>query len=177
MKLLRTRQSRREETDLAVARGLGWASIGIGLTEILAPGQVEKMLGIGNGQHTRVLRAMGVREIAQGIDILAHEDPTPGVWARVAGDMLDNALLAVAAKRSRNRHRLELVRHQPPRRRLALLRLYGLRSHAGPPLRHPPARAHRAGKLPLDPLAQRVACTGDRNAATCADRGVMRAFP
>ena len=102
MRLLESRQAQREGTDLVVARGLGWTSIGIGVTEILAPRQVEKVLGIGNGQHTRVLRAMGVREIAQGIDILAHEDPTPGMWARVAGDMLDNALLAVAARRSRN---------------------------------------------------------------------------
>jgi len=95
-------QSAREKTDVAAGRALGWASIGIGLTEIAAPKQLEKWMGIGNGQNTGILRACGVREIMQGVDILAHDDPTPGVWARVAGDMLDGVLLGLAAKKTRN---------------------------------------------------------------------------
>jgi len=94
--------SAREKTDVAAGRALGWASIGIGLTEIAAPKQLEKWMGIGNGQNTGILRACGVREIMQGVDILAHDDPTPGVWARVAGDMLDGVLLGLAAKKTRN---------------------------------------------------------------------------
>src|SRR3954447_3501596 len=86
----------------AMARGLGVASIAIGLTEILAPKQLEKTMGIGNGQTTGILRVLGVREIMHGIDILAHKDPTPGVWARVFGDLLDGALLGAAATRTKN---------------------------------------------------------------------------
>ncbi len=37
----------------------------------------------------------------QGVDILSHPDPTPGIWARVAGDMLDLAVLGVAATKTR----------------------------------------------------------------------------
>src|SRR3954462_1751288 len=88
--------------DIEVARGLGWASIAIGASEILAPRQLEQAMGIGNGQNTGILRALGVREIMHGVDILSHDNPTPGVWARVAGDMLDGVMLGLAAKKSRN---------------------------------------------------------------------------
>jgi len=94
--------SAREKTDVAAGRALGWASLGIGLTEIAAPKQLEKWIGIGNGQNTGILRACGVREIMQGVDILTHDDPTPGMWARVAGDMLDGVLLGLAAKKTKN---------------------------------------------------------------------------
>ena len=86
-----------------LARGLGLVSLGIGITEIAAPRQLERTMGIGNGQTTGILRVLGVREIMHGVDILSHRDPTPGVWSRVAGDVLDGVLLGLAAKRSRNR--------------------------------------------------------------------------
>ena len=88
-------------TNKEFATGLGFASIAIGLSEILAPRKLEKSMGIRNGQNTGVLRVMGVREILQGIDILAHDDPTPGVWARVFGDVLDTALFGIAATKTR----------------------------------------------------------------------------
>ena len=93
---------RRAAVDQQAAQCLGWTSIAIGLTEILAPKQLEKTMGVGNGQTTGILRVLGVREIMHGIDILAHEDPTPGVWSRVFGDLLDGVLLAAAATRTRN---------------------------------------------------------------------------
>jgi hypothetical protein len=93
----------KRSTDTAVARALGLASIGIGLTEIAAPRQLERLMGIGNGngQNTSVLRLLGVREILQGVDILCHDDPAPGVKARVAGDLIDGVLLGVAATKTR----------------------------------------------------------------------------
>ena len=95
--------------DVAAARGLGWASIGIGLMEILAPKQIEKWMGISNDQNTGILRTLAVREISHGVDILSHDDPAPGVRARIAGDMLDGVLLALAAKRTRNMRGLMCV--------------------------------------------------------------------
>lgn len=89
-------------TDYETARTLGWASIGIGLTELACPRQVESLLGVGNGQTTGILRTLGVRELMHGIDILSHRDPTPGVWSRVAGDALDGVLMGVAGKNTRN---------------------------------------------------------------------------
>ena len=93
---------RRIANDDQISRGLGWASIGLGLAEILAPKAVERMLGIGNGEHAGTLRVLGVREIMHGVDLLTHHDPTPGIWARVAGDMLDGVLLGAAATKSNN---------------------------------------------------------------------------
>ena len=58
-------------------------------------------MGVGNGQVTGILRVLGVREIMHGIDILAHKDPTPGVWSRVFGDLLDGVLLGAAATRTK----------------------------------------------------------------------------
>src|SRR5437870_2302532 len=93
--------SGRRAVDVNAARGLGITSILIGLTEIAFPNKLEQYMGIGNGQNTGILRALGVRELFHGIDLLSHEDPTKGVWARVAGDALDTAFLAGAATKTR----------------------------------------------------------------------------
>jgi len=86
-----------------IGRGLGVASLGIAAAELAVPGQIEKMLGIRNGQNTGILRVLGVREMMSGLDLLGHDDPGPGLWSRVVGDVVDLALLGVAATRSRNR--------------------------------------------------------------------------
>ena len=101
MHLMQSKASHRAAVDQQVAQCLGWTSIAIGLTEILAPRQLEKTMGVGNGQVTGILRVLGVREIMHGVDILAHNDPTPGVWSRVFGDLLDGVLLGAAATRTK----------------------------------------------------------------------------
>lgn len=75
-----------------VAQGLGWFSIALGMTELLATRTLTRTLGM-DGQEGLV-RAYGAREIATGIAILASSDPTPWIWGRVAGDALDLATLA-----------------------------------------------------------------------------------
>lgn len=92
--------------DVNAAHGLGLASIGIGLTEIAAPQRIESMLGIEDtAEHRGILRVLGVRELMHGVGILAEpkadQDLATGVWARVAGDVLDTALLGVAAMKTR----------------------------------------------------------------------------
>src|SRR3954468_8129653 len=84
------------------ARALGMASFGVAAVEMFAPRQLERTMGIGNGEITGIMRVLAVREALHGLDILTHANPTPGVWARVAGDMLDGLLLAVAGAKSRN---------------------------------------------------------------------------
>jgi uncharacterized membrane protein len=74
-----------------LARFLGWFSIGLGIAEIVAPRQLAEMIGVEN--KPGVFRLMGVREIGSGIAILSQEQPAGAVWSRVAGDMLDLALL------------------------------------------------------------------------------------
>jgi uncharacterized membrane protein len=58
-------------------------------------------------EHHRLIRAMGVREIASGLSILVSPSASTGVWARVAGDIIDLACLGAALTSTRaNRGRL-----------------------------------------------------------------------
>ena len=76
-----------------LACSLGWFSIGLGLTEVLAPRALERFLGI---KHQGLLiRLMGLREIASGVGILSQSRPTRWLWARVGGDVLDIAGLGL----------------------------------------------------------------------------------
>jgi hypothetical protein len=80
-----------------LAQGLGWFSIGLGLTELLAPRAVGRFLGM--EEHAELLRAYGAREIVAGVGILAQDDPTPWLWGRVGGDVLDLGTLAIGLGR------------------------------------------------------------------------------
>jgi len=92
-KVLRSGPSSRGGAD-DMARALGWFSIGLGLAELLAPRALGRALGMPDSAG--LLRTYGIREIATGIGILASKDPTPWVWARVAGDALDVTTLGTA---------------------------------------------------------------------------------
>lgn len=72
-----------------LARGLGWFSIGLGVTELACGGAIARWLGM--PRSAPVIRAYGVRELLQGVGILGASDPTPWISARVAGDALDIA--------------------------------------------------------------------------------------
>ena len=82
-----------------VAQALGWFSIGLGLIEVIAPRKLGRAIGV--GERPMVLRALGLREIANGVGLLSQRNTDKWTWARVAGDAMDLALLA-AASRSRN---------------------------------------------------------------------------
>ena len=88
-------------TDGKAAIALGAAGIGIGIAEITAPYWLNKQLGV--RVRPGLMRAMGAREIASSIAILARKDRSIGQWARVAGDVVDVALLGLALRRSRRR--------------------------------------------------------------------------
>jgi hypothetical protein len=77
-----------------IARGLGWFSIGLGLAELIAPGALNRSLGM--REHNTLVRGYGMREIGAGLGILNMKHPAPWVWARVAGDVLDLASLLVS---------------------------------------------------------------------------------
>ena len=54
--------------------------------------------------HEGLVKAFGAREAAAGVAILARPSASAGVWSRVAGDAIDMAALALAARRApRNR--------------------------------------------------------------------------
>ena len=78
-----------------VAKGLGWFSIGLGVSEVLFAPRMARWLGMDGTSW--IIRAYGGREIAHGVGILAQhraEDRSPWVWTRVGGDALDLATLA-----------------------------------------------------------------------------------
>jgi hypothetical protein len=80
-----------------LARALGWFSIGLGVTELVAPRLLARFLGV---KGTGLMRVSGLRELASGIGILTHAWSAPWVWSRVAGDLMDLASLGGALKRS-----------------------------------------------------------------------------
>lgn len=77
------------KSDIRASRMLGWTSLLIGMTEFLFPKKIEQTLGVQPGSKTGTLRVLGIREMATGFDILAHRNPRPGIFARVAGDLID----------------------------------------------------------------------------------------
>ena len=86
-----------DSSDAApLARGLGWFSIGLGLAETLMPKTMARMTGTEGYEGTLFL--FGLREIISGVGILAGPGPAAGwLWSRVAGDVMDLALLGIAA--------------------------------------------------------------------------------
>jgi uncharacterized membrane protein len=73
------------------ARALGWFSIGFGLTEVAIAKRLSAYLGMED--RAGLVRGFGFRELATGAGVLAQRNPAPGIWARVAGDVLDLATL------------------------------------------------------------------------------------
>ena len=94
-----THDIRRHDRD-SLARFLGWFSIGLGTAELLFPGVVRRAIG---GGDRRLIRLMGLRELAHGAGILTSARPTGWVWSRVGGDALDLAALGVIARHGRVR--------------------------------------------------------------------------
>ena len=97
------------DTDLErLARALGWFSLGLGLAQIASPSGMAQLIGIEDDDATiTMMRVVGAREIASGIGILTQPKPTPWLWARLAGDAMDLALLrsAMASPRA-DQHRV-----------------------------------------------------------------------
>ncbi len=85
-------RTRGSNQALALAQGLGWFSIALGVAEILAPHRVTRATGLHG--HERLVSSYGVREVVTGIGLLTAKDPTPWVWGRVGGDALDLGTLA-----------------------------------------------------------------------------------
>ena len=92
---------------ITVARGLGWFSIALGLTEMLAPNALARFLGLRPSK--RLIRLYGAREFAVGVAILSRPALSRWFWARAAGDVLDLATLGVAAKNNRRLKRAKMA--------------------------------------------------------------------
>jgi uncharacterized protein YjeT (DUF2065 family) len=73
----------------AVASGLGFFSIALGLTELFAPRLVKQAADMRCSDN--MVRLHGVREIVTGVGLLISWKRAPWVWGRVAGDAIDIA--------------------------------------------------------------------------------------
>lgn len=93
-KVVRSGPSSRGIPD-SLAKGLGWFSLGLGLTELLAPRRITRALGM-EGKEALV-RAYGAREIGSGVLTLSV-DKKLGLWSRVAGDGIDIATVMTALR-------------------------------------------------------------------------------
>lgn len=85
-----------------LARALGWFSIGLGLTELVAPGRLARTLGLDDKEG--LIRAYGARELASAIPTLSVDKPI-GLAARIGGDALDLGTLATALHRDNPKRR------------------------------------------------------------------------
>ena len=79
---------------------LALLSLGLGLTELMAPRQVARWIGADSeDDKTRLtILALGLRELTCGIGLLSRTRPAAWAWARVAGDMIDLAVIGGAVQ-------------------------------------------------------------------------------
>jgi len=92
------RKSGQSVTDRVLnAQTLGWLSVGLGLTALLAPRPLGALTAL--RERTPLLRLVGGRELASGVGLLTQRRQIPWLWSRVAGDAMDLALILSACGR------------------------------------------------------------------------------
>ncbi|MEV6808417.1 SRPBCC family protein [Streptomyces sp. NPDC051132] len=92
-----TRSASRLRGDPLV-RGLGWASVLLGVPQVVAPAGFARTLGVGDAaRHRSATAAVGVRELAAAAGLLGRPHPA-WLWGRVGGDLVDLTMLARALK-------------------------------------------------------------------------------
>ena len=118
MSMQRTGRRLEQSGARRLAGALGWVGLGLGVAGLLAPRRTARLIGVrGTRSAAATLRVVGLREVASGLGILTRPRPGGWLWGRVAGDVMDLALL-VPALRSR--------RARPTRVALATLGVLGV---------------------------------------------------
>jgi uncharacterized membrane protein len=95
-----------------LARFLGWFSFGLGLPGVAAPKQFTQFIGVkGDLEDRKWSYVVGVREIIAGSGLLIQPRPVIWAWSRVAGDVMDIALLgrALSSKKAKRPDRTAMA--------------------------------------------------------------------
>jgi uncharacterized membrane protein len=93
------------QREAALGTALGWVSIALGASQLLAPRAFARATGL--PRLDWLYRAIGLRELACGVGLLAQPKSPAWKWARVAGDTMDTAVIGAAMFSPRsNRSRL-----------------------------------------------------------------------
>ena len=83
------------DTAFSTATKLGLFSYGLGITQLLRPGSVNRFAGVPDfGLNHTMQQIIGVREIVSGTGILFGNNTSGWMWSRVAGDLMDLTILA-----------------------------------------------------------------------------------
>ena len=78
----------------SLAIGLGVLGLGLGLAALSAPGALARVVGAPDDRRSRrLVRIVGLRELATGVGALAMPRSPAPLFGRLAGDVLDLALL------------------------------------------------------------------------------------
>lgn len=85
-----------------LARALGWFSIALGVTELVAAGRLSRALGLEG--RSGLIRAFGAREIGAGVMTLSTERKL-GMQSRVVGDAMDLLALGTGLDAPESRQR------------------------------------------------------------------------
>ena len=83
-----------------LARGLGLASLALGVPQVAAPDRFAEAVGAAPDAGTRDLTVgIGLRELTAAAGLLLRGSSPTFLWSRVAGDVMDLALLGGALRR------------------------------------------------------------------------------
>lgn len=87
---------------------LGWLSLGLGATQVAAPDAILRLVGAKPTDRTRLVvrAACGARELMAGAGLVRRRSAAGWLWARVAGDAIDLALLGATLRSAKDRDRV-----------------------------------------------------------------------
>jgi hypothetical protein len=87
--------------------GLGYFSLGLGAAQLLAPGRVNRLIGVHDDAESRFWqRLVGAQELSAAAGILTQRRPLEWLWGRTAADVLHLTMLTRARRRAMSSSRL-----------------------------------------------------------------------
>ncbi|WP_114951312.1 hypothetical protein [Sphingosinicella terrae] len=92
--------------SLRAARLMGWASFGLAVAFVAAPGRIARTFGLEGKEN--LIRSFGAQEAMAGISVLSTE-VTPAMWSRAAGDVIHIGTLATGLRTDDSRQHRNVV--------------------------------------------------------------------